>query len=224
MKKLRGKLTYANVMVTILAFVVLAGGTAFASQALLPKDSVGTRQLKKGAVTPGKLSAKTRLALVGPVGPKGDRGPQGAEGPKGTAGTTGNEPFVVDVNSGEVDPVSGPVALKGTSSWTAEEADAGLLLGTLSATGAATPEAQGNNAPGCEIVATIFDNGVVVGGASMNIHTSSPSEGTSKLWELTQVAFDEPGVHTLTAEVVPAYGCEPGVKVDNLHLAVAKLG
>jgi hypothetical protein len=223
MKRLRGKLTYANVMVTILAFAVLGGGTALASQALLPKDSVGTKQLKKGAVTPGKLSAKSRQALVGPVGPAGLRGPQGPEGPKGAPGTTGTEPFVVDTNSGEVDQVSGQVPLRGTSSWTAEEGQAGLLFGTLSATGASTPGAL-ENGPGCEVLAIVFDNGAFVGIIGLNIHTSSPSEETGRLRQPVEVAFGEPGAHTLTAEVEPGYGCEPGVKVDDLHLALARVG
>ena len=43
--KIRERLTYSNVMVTLLAFVVL-GGTAWA----LAKNTVGPKQLKKGAV------------------------------------------------------------------------------------------------------------------------------------------------------------------------------
>jgi hypothetical protein len=51
---LRGKLTYANVMVTILAFVVLGGGGAYAASKLA-RNSVGTKQLKTGAVTGAKV-------------------------------------------------------------------------------------------------------------------------------------------------------------------------
>ncbi len=54
MKILASKLTYANVMVTILAFVVLAGGTAFAA-GQLGKNSVGSKQLKKNSVTAAKI-------------------------------------------------------------------------------------------------------------------------------------------------------------------------
>jgi len=50
--KLFDHLTYANVMVTFLAFIVLGGGAAFAA---LGKGTVGTRQLKKNAVKVGKL-------------------------------------------------------------------------------------------------------------------------------------------------------------------------
>ena len=50
MHRIRSSLTYSNVMVTVLALVVLGGGTAYAA-AHLGKESVGARQLKKGAVT-----------------------------------------------------------------------------------------------------------------------------------------------------------------------------
>lgn len=52
---MRGKLTYANVMVTILAVIVLGGGVTYAAQQL-KKNSVGTKQLKDGAVTAPKLA------------------------------------------------------------------------------------------------------------------------------------------------------------------------
>jgi hypothetical protein len=51
---MRPKLTYANVMVTILAFIVL-GGVAVAGVNALKKNSVGTKQLKNGAVTKAKI-------------------------------------------------------------------------------------------------------------------------------------------------------------------------
>src|SRR5262249_25825641 len=51
---LRGYLTYANVMATITAFAVLAGGTAIAANQLA-KNSVGKKQLKANAVTTKKI-------------------------------------------------------------------------------------------------------------------------------------------------------------------------
>jgi hypothetical protein len=60
MKRLRGKLTYANVMVTILAFVVLGGGAAVAA-GQLGKNTVGTRQLKREAVTSAKVKDRSLL-------------------------------------------------------------------------------------------------------------------------------------------------------------------
>ena len=53
MGRVRPHLTYANVMVTLLAFVVL-GGVAVAATSL-PKNSVGNKQLKKNSVSEGKI-------------------------------------------------------------------------------------------------------------------------------------------------------------------------
>jgi hypothetical protein len=54
MRRVTGRLTYANVVSTLCLFLVLAGGTAFAATQL-PGNSVGTKQLKSGAVTAAKV-------------------------------------------------------------------------------------------------------------------------------------------------------------------------
>jgi hypothetical protein len=91
MKRLSGKLTYANVVATLALFLVLAGGTAFAAKQMLPNNSVGTTQIKKGAVTPAKLSKASEAALTGAPGPKGDTGPAGQKGDTGPAGPQGQK-------------------------------------------------------------------------------------------------------------------------------------
>lgn len=53
MKRVRKRLTYANVMSSIAVFLVLGGAAFAASQ--LPKNSVGSKQLKKNAVTTKKI-------------------------------------------------------------------------------------------------------------------------------------------------------------------------
>lgn len=90
MKRWRSKLTYSNVMVTVLAFVVLAGGTAYAATEMLPKNSVGSKQIVKGAVTPAKLSKASKTTLTGPAGAKGATGATGSQGPKGEKGDKGD--------------------------------------------------------------------------------------------------------------------------------------
>jgi Collagen triple helix repeat (20 copies) len=93
MKRLSGKLTYANVISTLALFLVLAGGTAFAASEMLPNNSVGTKQLKREAVTPAKLSKALKATLigaVGPAGPEGATGSTGAMGPKGDKGDPGD--------------------------------------------------------------------------------------------------------------------------------------
>lgn len=54
---MRPRLTYANVMATIAVFIAL-GGASYAALKL-PKNSVGTKQLKKEAVTAGKVKKGT---------------------------------------------------------------------------------------------------------------------------------------------------------------------
>ena len=48
MGRFRPKFSCANVMVTILAFIVLGGGAYAATQ--LPKNSVGSKQVRKGSI------------------------------------------------------------------------------------------------------------------------------------------------------------------------------
>jgi hypothetical protein len=74
--KRRGRLTYANVMSTLAVFLVLGGGAYAATR--LPKNSVGTKQLKNGSITLAKLSASAREALKGATGPQGAPGAPGA--------------------------------------------------------------------------------------------------------------------------------------------------
>jgi hypothetical protein len=92
MKRILGRLTYANVMATIAVFIAL-GGTGYAATQL-PKNSVGSQQIKKEAVTPAKLSGSAKAALTGSAGPTGAAGAAGLpglQGPEGTQGAPGKE-------------------------------------------------------------------------------------------------------------------------------------
>lgn len=72
MKRLHGKLTYANVVATLALFLVVAGGSAFAATKLA-KNSVGTKQIKTNAITSAKIKdgavtgAKINLGSLGTV-------------------------------------------------------------------------------------------------------------------------------------------------------------
>jgi hypothetical protein len=88
MKPLRRRLTYANVMSSIAVFLVLAGGTAFAASQL-GKESVGSKQLKKEAVSLAKINAAAKTSLKGATGATGAKGATGAEGSKGDKGDKG---------------------------------------------------------------------------------------------------------------------------------------
>jgi hypothetical protein len=56
LKRIRGKLTYANVISTLALFLVLSGGAAIAANQL-EKNSVGAKQIKAGSIGTGKLKA-----------------------------------------------------------------------------------------------------------------------------------------------------------------------
>jgi hypothetical protein len=87
MERLRSKLTYSNVISTLCLVLLLGGGTAYAASQL-EKESVGTHQLKKEAVTPSKLSKASKATLTGPKGATGPQGPKGETGLRGNPGTS----------------------------------------------------------------------------------------------------------------------------------------
>lgn len=57
MKRLKSRLTYANVVATLALFIAVGCGSAFAA-GQLGKNSVGPKQLKKNAVTTAKIKSK----------------------------------------------------------------------------------------------------------------------------------------------------------------------
>ena len=85
MRSLRSRLTYANVMSSLAVFLVL-GGVSYAA-ATLPRNSVGSKQLRRNSVTHSKLtngsvgrnelrsSLRSRLDRSGAPGPRGPAGP-----------------------------------------------------------------------------------------------------------------------------------------------------
>ncbi|MEA2158226.1 MAG: hypothetical protein QOD66_606 [Solirubrobacteraceae bacterium] len=87
---------FANAVSLVALFLALTGGAYAATQ--LPSGSVGTKQIKNGAVTLKKISHSAQHALRGATGPQGDTGPQG---PKGDPGTPGTSIFDSTVPSGK---------------------------------------------------------------------------------------------------------------------------
>jgi hypothetical protein len=101
-KRLRPRFTYANVIATLALFLALGGATAYAASTL-GKNSVGSKQLKRNAVTgakvkDGSLSARDFRAGALPRGERGatgERGPTGGRGPQGVAAAPGATSVVV---------------------------------------------------------------------------------------------------------------------------------
>lgn len=87
MSSIRTHLRFGNVVALLALFVALGGGAYAATS--LPANSVGTKQLKKGAVTLSKISPRAQQALRGHHGPSGATGATGPTGPKGDRGDPG---------------------------------------------------------------------------------------------------------------------------------------
>ena len=78
--------------VAYLALFFALGGTSVAAVQALPRNSVGSLQIKNRSIQTVDMSRKTVRALRGargPAGPVGARGATGATGPAGPAGPTG---------------------------------------------------------------------------------------------------------------------------------------
>src|SRR2546423_13101243 len=95
MSKLRSRLSYANVIATLALFLALGGGAYAAFK--LPKNSVGSRQIKAYAVNSSKVADGSLISgdfkagqlSAGPQGLKGDAclsSDPNCKGPKGEPG------------------------------------------------------------------------------------------------------------------------------------------
>src|SRR3954451_6428494 len=89
----------ASTALALVALAVALGGTGYAAT-LLPAGSVGTAQLRDGAVVSSKVKNGSLRAAdfapgelpagaQGPQGPAGSAGPQGSAGPAGPQGPKG---------------------------------------------------------------------------------------------------------------------------------------
>jgi hypothetical protein len=139
LKRFRFRPTYSNVVATMALFFALAGGAWAATQ--LPKESVGSTQLAKGAVTPAKLSdqakkgftgARGEAGAQGALGPRGNEGPRGengaagATGPQGIRGATGATGATGSRGEPGEDGARGERGLTGQTGLTGLQGDQGL--------------------------------------------------------------------------------------------------
>jgi len=83
-------------VISCIALVFALAGTGYATVLQVPRNSVGTLQLKNAAVTSAKVKNRSLLradfaAGQLPAGPAGPTGPIGPAGPAGPAGLSGVE-------------------------------------------------------------------------------------------------------------------------------------
>jgi hypothetical protein len=227
MKRVRSKLTYANVISTLALFLVLAGGTAFAAKEMLPKNSVGSEQIKKGAVTPKKLSKSARAKLAGPRGPAGATG---AQGPQGTPGVTNLAQPVLNASGGPVtppEPGSGfaSIPLSGATNWVARPGQTAVLYGQVNAV-------IGFNATGekkCLLRVEIRDGETTIAGTYFETPGLS-NEAPGQLHPLAYstyaaLGFDGRQYHEINARVTEkGPDCMNGTEVKSVRVMAQPLG
>jgi hypothetical protein len=233
--RIRGKLSYSNVISTLCLFLLLGGGTAFAASHL-GKESVGTKQLKKEAVTPAKLSKAALATLVGPTGPPGTgapgptgaTGPQGPQGPKGDTGERGPVGPTAAAqrgNEGSSGPLGGPHT--GTLSYppatTIVTSTAGQLFVMAKVVVGVTCGAGTFN---CAFEIGVYLDGVPVPGTYGHA-LLGPSSSSTETFQLFGIATDVPaGSHTLTVGWIGESPNHAGTFAEygESHLGVIALG
>jgi hypothetical protein len=77
--------------VAYLALFFALGGTSIAAVNSLPKNSVGSAQIKNGSIQKVDISRRTVSALHGLRGPRGIQGAQGIQGIQGIQGVKGDK-------------------------------------------------------------------------------------------------------------------------------------
>ncbi len=126
MARVKGWLTYANVMATVAVFIALGAGAYAAG---LARDTVKSKQIKAGAVKADELAdnAVTSPKVAngsllsedfaggqlpsGQQGPQGERGLQGAQGTPGEPGEPGLSGLVQVTNASANDSISSKSAV-----------------------------------------------------------------------------------------------------------------
>jgi len=163
MSNIRKHLTYSNVMVTVLAFIVL-GGTAWA----VAKNSVGSKQIKAGAVKTADIKDQAITA---------------AKVQDGSLGVADLAPGVIPAeDTATVRSASATVPLECT------ETNAGPNLYFVNCNGRATVTAQcesGEHATGGGYLTPPADSTPPISNASVGDSRPEPASGTPDAWTIT---------------------------------------
>ena len=235
MRRVVGRLSYANVVATVGLFIAL-GGSAYAVG--LKPNSVGTEELKpKGvehqdlapdSVTSGKVENGT-LALkdfaenqlptrgegtVGPTGPQGERGPQGLPGADGADGQDG-----ADGNDGSPDTPQQVLDKLKQVDGTGSALDADTLDGQSSAAFASAEDifvldvVRANATPGNVALTRVYESeGFTIDGTCVEAN-----DGTRFGW----FTVSHPNGLDLAVSGEPAGGPSPGFVANTNNEAAA---
>jgi len=154
-------------IVACLALSVALGGTGFAAvSAALPRNSVGTLQLKNSAVTGTKVKnfSLTRSDFApgtlipgaqGPQGPPGSNGQQGVKGDKGDKGDKGGVGDIIE----HMASVSVPGGVKGDGTFDSRSIQVNCASDEKGITGGTNWDGEGDTVEQITVLSTpVFDS------------------------------------------------------------------
>ena len=202
----------------LLALFIALGGTSYAA-AKLPRNSVGTTQIRSGAVTQSKLakSVQSKLSKAGAAGPagatgaqgpKGDagaQGPQGVQGVQGIAGAKGDKgdpgPTSADVGGTNltVSPVGTPLPTLSEASVTLEQPGKVLVLVT------GTSSVTCGGAPCTRVIGATLD-GAKVQGLAQSVDGAASATTKDSIAAVGIVSNVSAGTHTAAVTSTNATG------------------
>lgn len=213
-KRLRRRITYANVMSSIAVFLVLGGGAAFAAKKIGTKEirgnAITTRKIKKNAVTPGKIrnraitNAKIRDGAV--TGAKINLATLGTVPSARTAGVAdtleGRTPISVFIAAGARDVATmGPFTIRVQCAIDVAGEDEGTFQLLTAVDGAAMDDNEGDEIVPFDVAdnpAELFSQDTPTGAADLEA-SEEPGlvavgpEGTAILLQNESIGFNLPG-------------------------------
>jgi hypothetical protein len=197
--------------VALLALFIALGGTSYAA-VKLPRNSVGTAQIKTHAVTTSKLSTATVKALKGAKGDPGATGATGAAGIKGDPGAPATLSAAVSALTG----ASAPAATVPAASVTLQKA--GKILVVVTGTFAVT--CTGGGACTYDVGAKL-DGGAAIAGTTTSVGAGSGGNASRAVAIAGMVSADA-GAHTVQLFDTPsATVSASSVSTDTRVIAIA---
>jgi hypothetical protein len=222
----------ANAIAYAALFVAL-GGTSYAA-VKLPAGSVGTKELRRDAVTKTRIhrDAVTSLRVLDhtlkavdfapgqlKAGPKGDQGPTGAKGDTGARGDVGPTLGVAGLDAGccpSLDPSpDDPTSTKTVTLTTRAR---------LFVLGSNRVRIQGCTSATCTKSWGLTVDGVPVAGSERRAEAQIGAEGFATLTPFGVTDVLEPGTHTIGLTQKPGTGNLMAATFAGSHLAAIALG
>ncbi len=205
-----------SLVVALIALFVALGGSAYAA-ITLPANSVGTKQLKNGAVTAAKVKTGSLLAqdfragqlqngAQGPNGDTGATGATGAQGPKGDTGATGAQGPKGDTGAAGAQGPKGDTGAAGATGATEPQGP----QGDPGATGAQGPQGPTGPSNGYEVYREAVDYAVPTYPDTLSIPGPSLGAGSYMLLAKLNVANDPGSGGTVICWLYP-----PGGSIQN---------